>query len=92
MDSESFCLEQPVWNVEDAVKKGMKKPKKKRAARASKYGKKASYDNMTVAELRKFLNDKKRNLLVKSGFPNGTLPKSKAAMITLCKQLKRKRW
>ena len=79
-------------DVEDAVKKGMQKPKKKRAARARKYGKKGSYDNMSVAELRKLLNEKKKNLLVKSGFPNGTLPKSKVAMIALCKQLKRKRW
>ena len=81
-------------DVTDAVKKGMEKPKpkKKRAARATKYGKKGSYDNMTVADLRKLLNEKKKNLLVKSGFPNGTLPKSKVAMIALCKKLKRKRW
>lgn len=82
-------------DVADAVKQGMKKPpkpKKKRAARASKYGKKGSYENMSVAELRKLLNEKKKNLLIKSGFPNGTLPKSKVAMIALCKQFKRKRW
>jgi len=78
-------------DVSDAVKEGMKKPKKKRAAKASKYGGKG-YDNMSVAELRKLLNDKKRNLLIKSGFPNGALPRSKAAMIALCKALKRKRW
>ena len=78
-------------DVADAVKEGLKKPKKKRAARASKYGDKG-YANMSVAELRKFLNDKKRNLLIKSGFPNGALPRSKTDMIALCKALKRKRW
>ena len=79
-------------DVAEAVKKGLEKPKKKRAARASKYGKKGSYDSMSVAELRKFLNEKKNNLLTKSGFPGGSLPRSKVAMIALCKQLKRKRW
>ena len=37
-------------------------------------------------------DQKKKNLLTKSGFPNGALPRSKAAMISLCKALKRKRW
>jgi hypothetical protein len=74
----------------EAMKKA--KPKKKRAARKSKYGKAGSYDNMSVAELRTFLNQKKKNVLIKSGFPNGALPRSKAAMIQLCKALKRKRW
>ena len=78
-------------DVAEAVKKGMAKPKKKRASRAKKYGAKG-YDNMSVAELRKLLNDKKRNLLTKAGFPNGTLPRSKSEMIMLCKKLKRKRW
>jgi len=78
-------------DVSDAVKEGMKKPKRKRAAKSSKYGGKG-YDNMSVAELRKFINEKKKNLLVKSGFPNGTIPRSKAGMIALCKALKRKRW
>jgi hypothetical protein len=92
-------------DLTEAVKKGMKKPKKKkkpkkpkaekpkqkRAARKSKYAG-ASYANMSVAELRSFLNQKKKNLLTKSGFPNGALPRSKAAMISLCKALKRKRW
>ena len=79
-------------DLAEAVKEGMKKPKKqKRAARKSKYAG-ASYNNMSVAELRSFLNQKKKNLLTKSGFPNGALPRSKAAMISLCKALKRKRW
>ena len=92
-------------DLAEAVKKGMKKPKKpkkpkklkaekpkqKRAARKSKYAG-ASYGNMSVAELRSFLNQKKKNLLTKAGFPNGALPRSKVAMISLCKALKRKRW
>jgi len=86
-----FTREDFKRDVTDAVKQGMAKPKKKRAAKASKY-KKGGYDNMSVAELRKLLNEKKKNLLVKSGFPNGALPKSKQAMIDLCKAMKRKRW
>ena len=72
-------------DVAAAVKKGLEKPKKKR-------GKKGMYDNMSVAELRKLLTDKKKALLTKAGFPNGTLPRSKADMIALCKRFKRKRW
>ena len=92
-------------DLAEAVKKGTTKPKKKkkpkkpkaekpkqkRAARKSKYAG-ASYGNMSVAELRSFLNQKKKNLLTKAGFPNGALPRSKVAMISLCKALKRKRW
>ena len=92
-------------DLAEAVKKGTTKPKKKkkpkkpkaekpkqkRAARKSKYAG-ASYANMSVAELRSFLNQKKKNLLTKAGFPNGALPRSKVAMISLCKALKRKRW
>lgn len=74
-------------DVAEAVKRGLAKPKRKPKRRT-----KSNYDSMKVSELRKFLNDKKRNLLIKSGFPNGALPKSKVAMISLCKQLKRKRW
>ena len=50
-------------DLAEAVKKGMKKPKK-RAARKSKYAG-SSYNNMSVAELRSFLNQKKKNLLTK---------------------------
>ncbi len=74
-----------------AEKLKAEKPKQKRAARKSKYAG-ASYNNMSVAELRSFLNQKKKNLLTKAGFPNGALPRSKAGMISLCKALKRKRW
>jgi len=77
-------------DVAEAVKRGLQKPKRVRAKKANKYA--GGYDGMSVAQLRKFLNDKKRNLLTKSGFPDGKLPRSKAAMITLCKKLKRKRW
>jgi len=80
-------------DLTEAVKEGMKKPKKhKKKSRAKKYGKKDSYDKMSVAELRKLLNQKKKNLLIKSGFPNGALPRSKVDMIALCKKMKRKRW
>jgi hypothetical protein len=77
-------------DIADAVKKGITKPPKKKASRGRKAT--GAYGNMKVAELRAFLNDKKKRLLTKSGFPNGALPRSKAAMIQLCKALKRKRW
>ena len=79
-------------DVAEAVKKGIAKPKKKRAPKASKYKKGGSYENMSVSDLRRFINEKKKKLLVKSGFPDGRVPRSKAAMVALCKALKRKRW
>ena len=78
-------------DLEEAVKQGTKAMKTAKPKDAAK-GKKSGYDGMSVAELRKLLNGKKRNLLVKSGFPDGKLPRSKAGMIALCKKLKRKRW
>ena len=90
-----------VEDVAEAVRKGTaaakgakhaKKTKKPMMPYGKKKGKGAGYDSMSVAELRKLLNEKKRNLLTKSGFPDGKLPRSKAAMIQLCKKFKRKRW
>ena len=69
----------------DAEKKTAKKPKRK-------YTKKNQYANMTAGELRKLLQSKKINLLKKSGFPDGKIPRGKDAMISLCNKLKRKRW
>ena len=86
--------EEFVEDVAEAVRKGTKAAKQP-MNKPKKYGGKkkgAGYDSMSVAELRKLLNEKKRNLLVKSGFPDGKLPRSKAAMIQLCKKFKRKRW
>ena len=76
-------------DVADAVKKGLKKPPPKPK---SKRGKKGMYVSMSVAELRKLLTDKRKALLTKAGFPDGSMPRSKAAMIALCKKFKRKRW
>ena len=78
----------------EAVQEGTKKMKipKKKKKDLPKATKNGSYAGWNVAELRKFLNDKKTNLLKKSGFPDGRLPRSKASMIALCKKLKRKRW
>jgi len=76
-------------DVTDAVKKGMKKPKKKRSTRTSG---RTVYTGMKVSELRSHLNQKQNALLKKAGFPDGKLPRSKNAMIALCKRLKRKRW
>ena len=79
-------------DVAEAVKpvveevKSKKKPKKKAPTKRSAYSK------MSAAELRKFIREKKKALLVKSGFPEGGIPRSKEAMISLCMKLKRKRW
>ena len=70
---------------EEKTKKTVKKPKRK-------YTKKNHYANMTAGELRKLLQSKKMNLLKKSGFPDGKIPRGKDAMISLCIKLKRKRW
>lgn len=88
-------------DVAEAVKPQMEKVKKKMknftadsapAGPKSKKGGRSTYAKMKVAELRKFLNEKKKALLVKSGFPDGAIPRSKEAMISLCLKLKRKRW
>ena len=79
-------------DLADAVKKAI--PKKKDKVKQYIKGHKGNggLNSWSVAELRKLLNQKKRNLLVKSGFPDGKLPRSKVGMIALCKKLKRKRW
>jgi hypothetical protein len=74
-------------DVQEAVKKGMKP--KKRSTRTSG---RTVYTGMKVSELRSLLNQKKNSLLKKAGFPDGKLPRSKTAMVALCKKLKRKRW
>ena len=78
-------------DVEEAVKKGIVKTKAPRAKRATKV-KTGAYATWKVSELRAHLNQKKNALLTKAGFPEGKLPRSKVAMIALCKRLKRKRW
>ena len=83
-------------DVAEAVKpelaKAMKGKKKTDVPPALPKGTRSSYAKMKVSELRKHLNDKKKALLIKSGFPDGTIPRSKEAMISLCLKLKRKRW
>ena len=77
-------------DLTDAVKAGLK-VKGKAKGKGKKKGK-GYYEGMSVAELRRELTTKKNSLLTKAGFPEGKLPRSKAAMIALCKRLKRKRW
>ena len=87
-------------DVAEAVRPEIAKAKGKKKATAvpappvktTTKGTRSSYAKMSVAELRKHLNAKKKALLTKSGFPDGTIPRSKAAMISLCVKLKRKRW
>jgi len=86
-------------DVAEAVKpelakamKGKKKGAPAAPVKTMPKGTRSSYAKMKVSELRKLLNDKKKSLLVKSGFPGGTIPRSKEAMISLCIKLKRKRW
>ena len=92
-------------DVEEAVVKGVKgakgkkgktvmKPEKldeqKKAKR--KYVRGGEYADWKVADLRRFLNEKKHKYLVKGGFPDGKLPRSRPEMIKLCKKLKKKKW
>jgi hypothetical protein len=76
-------------DVAEAVKRGVAKKKKPRKKRETLTGAFAKY---SVAELRAFLNMRKKKLLTKSGFPGGVMPRSKAGMVALAKRLKRKRW
>ena len=78
-------------DVADAVKPVVAeaKPKKKKVKPPTR---RSAYAKMSAAELRKFIRGKKKALLVKSGFPEGGIPRSKDAMISLCMKLKRKRW
>ena len=79
-------------DVAEAVKPELEKMKKMPKKKAYTKGGKGSYAGWSVAQLRKHLNEKKKALLTKAGFPDGTIPRSKDAMINLCKKLKRKRW
>lgn len=83
-------------DVAEAVKPELENLKKAKPKATSKVVKKRRQSNVYagwgVTQLRKHLNDKKKALLIKSGFPGGTIPRSKQEMINLCKKLKRKRW
>ena len=81
-----------VQPVVEKMGKGKKKGKKK-MMEATKYPTtRKAYAKMSAAALRKLLVEKKKKLLMKSGFPEGGIPRSKAEMINLCIKLKRKRW
>ena len=83
-------------DVAEAVKPVMVavqgKQRKKKPAAASHPTKRSEYSKMSASALRKLLVDKKKKLLIKSGFPEGGIPRSKSEMINLCMKLKRKRW
>ena len=79
-------------DVAEAVQPVVEKMGKKKPE-ATKYPTtRKAYAKMSAAALRKLLVEKKKKLLVKSGFPEGGIPRSKAEMINLCIKLKRKRW
>ena len=75
-------------DVDDTESK-VRKAKGKKKLKPKPTGK---YDTWSVSQLRSKLNEKKKNLLTKAGFPEGKLPRSKNDMAALCKKLKRKRW
>ena len=79
-------------DVQEAVEPLMKKKGKPQLAAKKRPTKRSEYSKMSASELRKFLSEKKKALLTKSGFPNGALPRGKEAMINLCMRFKRKRW
>lgn len=73
--------------------KMMKKPlPEEKKTKMKMSGAKAYYKNMSASALKKLLMEKKTALLIKSGFPEGKIPRGKDAMINLCIKLKRKRW
>jgi hypothetical protein len=77
-------------DVADAIDESkVRKAKGKKKLKPKPTGK---YDTWSVSQLRSKLNEKKKNLLTKAGFPEGKLPRSKNDMAALCKKLKRKRW
>ena len=82
---EDFKKDVKEATMEAVEEKTKMKPKKK----APNKGK---YSDWKVAELRRHVNEKKKALLTKAGFPEGKVPRSKAGLITLCRRLKRKRW
>ena len=79
-------------DVAEAVKPVVEKATKKKKAEKAYPTKRSEYAKMSAAALRKLLVEKKKKLLVKSGFPEGGIPRSKNEMISLCMRLKRKRW
>ena len=81
-------------DVAEAIKPELEKMKfkKKKKTSVPKSSGKGMYASWGVGQLRKHLNEKKKALLTKAGFPDGGIPRSKDAMINLCKKLKRKRW
>ncbi len=81
-------------DVTDAVNAGTKPaaPEKEKTMKTNPKMVKGAYSDWKVSDLRKHLNDKKKAYLVRGGFPDGKIPRSKAQMISLCKKLKRKRW
>lgn len=95
MDNKKFTREDFKEDVREAVRT-VKKPKyvAKQPAKQpakKKRGRKSAYDAMTTAELRKVISEKKRQILNKFGFVNGTDPRDRAGMVALCKKLKRRR-
>lgn len=78
-------VKKPKYKAKQPPKQPAKQPVKK------KRGRKSAYDTMTTAELRKVISEKKRQILNKFGFVNGTDPRDRAGMVALCKKLKRRR-
>lgn len=79
-------------DVAEAIKQGVAAKKKEKKPRKKRETLTGAFAKYSVAELRAFLNMRKKKLLTKSGFPGGTMPRSKAGMVALAKRLKRKRW
>ena len=83
---------EPLVKSKGKKSKGKVPPQFAAAAKKKKPTKRSEYASMSATQLRKFLSEKKKALLIKSGFPNGALPRAKADMVNLCLKLKRKRW
>jgi hypothetical protein len=79
-------------DVKDATIEATEETKKTKTKKKKKAPNKGKYSDWKVGELRRHVNEKKKALLTKAGFPEGKVPRSKAGLITLCRRLKRKRW
>ena len=74
-------------DIEEAADKAIKKNKPKRKPRKRK-GRKSKYDDMVTKELYQLVKQKRDAILKKKGIP-ARLPRGRAALISICKKIKR---
>ena len=78
-------------DMADAVKKGtrhLKKKAKKAVKKVRKVLKKGKYDNLSTAELRELVTQKRNAVLAKAKLPM-KVPRGRAKLIEICKKIKK---